>query len=605
MRTILQSGLPILLTTMSCGLGYAQPAFTEVNAGFVGEGLSSVAWGDYDNDGYLDVAIMGRYPPRTTIYHNDRDGTFTGISPGLAGLAAGGLAWGDYDNDGYLDLAVSGYSSGTFQARIYHNDRSGRFSDIGANLVGADVGTVAWGDYDNDGYLDLLIVGSDDGAHALTVLYHNRGDGSFTNSGVNLPPVCLGSAAWGDYDNDGWVDLALAGATNTGGGPVIGGIYRNNRNGTFTDIRAGLPAAYYASLAWGDHDNDGRMDLLLAGAGPPLIVRPFAQVYQNAGAFTGVSTNLPGIFDCSVVWGDFDNDGRLDLALSGARDPSETNLITRIYRNDGSGNFTDIGAGMVGLRAGSIACADYDNDGALDLLVTGIPLSGPDISRLYHNESTVKNTPPTAPPGLNAAVNGAQMTLNWEAATDAQTPAPGLTYNVRVGTTPGGCDVVSPQSAPNGFRRVPQMGNAGPCLFKYVMNLKAGNYYWSVQSVDTAYAGSPFASEQRFTVPPAFRSIAVQPGDLIQLEFVGLPVTKYSLQSSTNLLSWTGVTNFTTRADGLFIYTAPQVRGSPAEFFQAVGGADLVRPAVVPDGSTGMRTPLGDSSGSSSVSHTR
>jgi hypothetical protein len=227
-----------------------------------------------------------------------------------------------------------------------------------------------------------------------------------------------------------------------------------------------------------------------------------------------------------------------------------------------------------------LACADYDNDGDLDLLVTGALSSPQAITRLYRNESVVKNTRPSAPNGLTAALSGQKVTLNWLAASDAETPTPGLTYNVRVGTTPGGCDIVSPQSAPNGYRRVPQMGNAGHCLFKLLMNLKAGNYYWSVQAIDTAYAGSPFVTEQKFTVPPAFRSIAVQPGDRIQLEFVGLPATKYSLQSSTNLPSWTGVTNFTTGADGLFIYTAPQVRGSPAEFFQAEAAAGLGRAAA-------------------------
>jgi hypothetical protein len=89
--------------------------------------------------------------------------------------------------------------------------------------------------------------------------------------------------------------------------------------------------------------------------------------------------------------------------------------------------------------------------------------------------------------------------------------------------------------------------------------------------VDTGFAGSPFASEQRFTVPPAFRSIEVQPGDKVRLEFVGLPATAYSLESSTNMPSWTGVTNFVTAADGLFTFTVNEVSRSRARFFRAVG----------------------------------
>ena len=110
--------------------------------------------------------------------------------------------------------------------------------------------------------------------------------------------------------------------------------------------------------------------------------------------------------------------------------------------------------------------------------------------------------------------------------------------------------------------------------------------------MDTGFAGSPFASEQRFTVPPAFRSIEVQPGDKVRLEFVGLPATAYSLESSTNMPSWTGVTNFVTAADGLFTFTVSQASASTARFYRAAGtGASLKTGGLSPALAGGLRQP--------------
>ena len=111
------------------------------------------------------------------------------------------------------------------------------------------------------------------------------------------------------------------------------------------------------------------------------------------------------------------------------------------------------------------------------------------------------NTPPEAPSGLQATPQGNSVTLQWEAAQDAQTPAPGLSYNLRVGTMPGGVNVVSPMSLPEtGRRMLVGHGNAGPNLQWSIKDLSPGTYYWSVQAIDTSYKGSPFAEEGTFVI---------------------------------------------------------------------------------------------------------
>ena len=183
--------------------------------------------------------------------------------------------------------------------------------------------------------------------------------------------------AWGDYDNDGDLDILLTGYP--GSLPAFAAIYRND-GGSFTDIEAGLQGVYFSSVAWGDYDNDGDLDILMAGS----ISAPerFSAIYRNdGGTFTDIDAGLAAVSDSSVAWGDYDNDGDLDALLTGY---TGSTAIARVYRNDG-GSFTDIGANLTGVSNGSVAWGDYDNDGDLDLLLTGGATAG-EFAKIYRNE---------------------------------------------------------------------------------------------------------------------------------------------------------------------------------------------------------------------------
>ena len=306
------------------------------------------------------------------------------------------------------------------------------------------------------------------------------------NAGLTGVVVC--SLAWGDYDNDGDLDLALAGETDFGSMPVSK-IYRNDA-GAFTDINAGLTAVNWCSLAWGDYDSDGDLDLALAGSGVSIIYR------NDGGAFVDIGAGLTGVKWSSLAWGDYDNDGDLDLAVAGY---TGTVRLSLIYRNDG-GTFTDINAGLTGVGDCSLAWGDYDNDGDLDLALAGWAGSIR-VSKIYRNNGSIFNAAPTAPTGLSATNGSSDVTFSWTAATDPQTPTSGLYYNLRVGTTPGGNEITAGMAdSASGYRRIPAIGNAQQSTSWTLKGLPGGTNYWSVQAIDTAWAGSMWTTENSFSV---------------------------------------------------------------------------------------------------------
>jgi hypothetical protein len=197
-----------------------------------------------------------------------------------------------------------------------------------------------------------------------------------------------------------------------------------------------------------------------------------------------------------VAWGDYDNDGRLDFLLTGTTNDDASGAISQLWRNTGSG-FVNVHPGLPGVYDSAVAWGDYDNDGRLDFVLCGNAATGA-IAQVFRNYTAISNTPPSAPSGLSATVSNAVVTLVWNASADNQTPSSGLSYNIRIGTTPGGSDVFGPMAGANGFRRLPQSGNAQSRLFARFDCEIGKPYYWSVQAIDSAFAGSSFSAESNF-----------------------------------------------------------------------------------------------------------
>jgi hypothetical protein len=224
---------------------------------------------------------------------------------------------------------------------------------------------------------------------------------------------------------------------------------------------------------------------------------------------------------------DYDNDGDLDILISGN---TGSEKITKIYDNTG-GNFsenTDIS--LENSFYGHSIFGDYDNDGDLDIIHTGKDRSNVTFTKVYRNNTNTSNAPPSAPTGLNTVVVGQEIQLSWNAASDAETiTSSGLNYNLSIGSSPGTSDIVAPMALPfsNGYRQIVSKGFVQG-LTSTISIDQAGTYYWSVQAIDTAFAGSAFSTEYSFTVT----DIAPTPGNNGIIAFDPLSL------ESTNTIHW-------------------------------------------------------------------
>ena len=341
-------------------LGYDVPGLTQ----------SAMAWADYDRDGDPDLAVSGLNANArfSRLYRNDGD-CLVEQPRWLANVADGALAWGDYDRDGAPDLLLAGddgVTSDSCLIRLYHN-AGGRFEVAASGLPGLRACAAQWGDYDRDGWPDLALAGLTATRQVIARIYHND-HGKLADIGAKLAGCCQGRVAWGDCDGDGDLDLAVAGAAAPYGPTMLTKVYRNDA-GTFTEIPGSLPGA--SQIEWIDYDGDGRLELsLLTDAvklyrvsnGQFIHLRDFAGLYQSP------NSQPQGRF----AWGHWNWDGRPDLMLTGFVSADSYPFIREggaIYLS-GRTDFTRIEPPF-SLRDGDLAWVDINNDNRPELAGLG------------------------------------------------------------------------------------------------------------------------------------------------------------------------------------------------------------------------------------------
>ncbi|MEN8171949.1 MAG: CRTAC1 family protein [Chloroflexota bacterium] len=360
------------------------------------------AWGDYDNDGWVDLYVTDSEGPNT-LYRNNQNGTFS-VSPlsgllALSGAKSRGAIFVDYDNDGWKDLYVTNRGPNILFRNLggTHFEDLSDFAGVADSLDGK---TSSWGDYDQDGYLDLYVANWScypdcgrptygDADH----LYRNLGNGTFEDVSALLGAQTVGAgfvASFTDFDNDGDLDIYLVNDQFIN--PLGNILWRNDGPGCdgwcFTEIseQAGVDRRVMGmGLSTADYDNDGDMDWYFSNAGPMTL-------YQNQGdgSFENVAAQAGVEIPTRVGWGsiflDYDHDGWSDLYLAIAMATNTKDIpANALFHNQGDGTFERVtcntGAADTGGTIG-VASADYDRDGWVDFVI-GNHVEG---YRLYRNQ---------------------------------------------------------------------------------------------------------------------------------------------------------------------------------------------------------------------------
>lgn len=461
------------------------------------------SWGDYDSDGWADLFANNHFQDDPNVYHNNADGTFTDVYTSSNIFVKSdnicdphGSSWGDYDNDGDLDFYIN---TGRFKINpFYVNQGDGTFVEqsVGAGIedLPGRGRTANWIDYDHDGNLDLF-KGNEILAEGPDKLYQNNRDGTFSDvsdvSGLNDTSSTWGNV-WGDYDDDGDMDVVL-----TGGGGIK--LYRNNGDGTFTEVTSEVGLVRWEAKSWGadfgDYDNDGDLDLYVAranystfdhtaisdstityficttsdvdgfdfqsstsevtfdtlGAGgrPPYL----SQVYIGAtkwnpaatpftlGADTehyGEPSYTPGSSIGVFIWQDApggtwyfrvsnmrETQGQLrtdgiftNFANAGLEPYNPSEKPNRLYKNRGDGTFEEVGA-AAGVNSAKHSrtgtWGDYNCDGLLDLYVvnSGDVEIGNEANHLYRNNGNGTFTDVAEEAGVQAITPGLGDCAAW------------------------------------------------------------------------------------------------------------------------------------------------------------------------------------------------
>lgn len=527
-----------LLCTMGLHAQIEFPTFTDITpAGTPQIFRGNAVWGDYNNDGLMDIVAVGRdvsggWAPKAFLLKNNGSGGFDRIDDfGIPSdrVYNAVVAWIDYNNDGNMDLLYMGTAGGNEDSdktenvffQLYEN--MGKANGYAFRMVDKDTGlkglyieqenqyggVVVVGDYNNDGYADVLATGQREGVRYVNLYKNNNGDGTFTLQeniveGSSFEAMSGGGVLFADLNNDGYLDIVSNGWSDDAW-DGYSALYLNKKDGTFKNTHwtnnistAGQTKA--GQVFAGDFNNDGYLDIVIPGERYDGGYWPrSANFYyyesdnQNSIKYKEVSPDAIGVDKMKKSGGDvidLNADGRLDIIMSGESD----NNRTTIYMDKGDGTYELRHDLITAARAGAVvSMADYNNDGYADAVVMGYNNNtGSTFAVWKNNGNLTKNTPPKEPKNLKSTYSNGKMTFTWDAGSDNETPTGALRYNLFIKKANGEVYMVIPADIETGYLKVADHTTAINTT-SYTLNIPNDDYVWGVQTIDQGKMSSKFA----------------------------------------------------------------------------------------------------------------
>lgn len=486
-----------------------------------GPGQYSPEAGNHDHIKYADWSIWNEM---AVLAKNDGNGKFTLVQEyemDIAHTIWTNAVFFDYDNDGNLDLLVVGkggdwrVSSSEKFACLYKN--KGKNEDYSFEEVlntgirqycdELYLNTISAGDYDRDGFNDIVIMCHDGNNGSIDLYKNNFGNGTFTIQPNTIQhQVSSGSVMFGDINQDGWLDIFFTGEQNN---TPVTGVYENLHNGTFKDVSStfNILAGLQSQSTLADIDGNGTLDVFTSGKSG---WRSLSSVYYNrVNDYTKEQefilqshqqSGLLPVTDANVLIVDLNNDGLNDMIINGTSNDVRKN---RIYYQKADNTFSlDSNYPLISVHDGGMNLGDINGDGNMDLIIGGYKsdTSSPDMYnspvRIYQNHPAASNRQPSAPSSIEAVYENNQLTIRWGKAFDEISPESALRYNLFVrNDDTKQIWMLIPADITTGQLKTGtdlQISLSSQVNEYSITSLAPGNYTIGVQALDQSYAGSLF-----------------------------------------------------------------------------------------------------------------
>jgi photosystem II stability/assembly factor-like uncharacterized protein len=471
--------------------------------------LRYAGWADLDSDGDPDLLVkLGN----SIIWFENEEGSFDfeNFTSLIDGSFSDELLMTDPDKDNDADVLL--FSSEDLSVGLLQNN-GGVFSTHSIEAEGLYNADVALADLNNDGSEDMVLMGTEQPGTSLKTLIYQQEDDGYRSLSNLIVPTYNGELHVVDINRDGDLELVHCGVTVAGSDDPADYdfIINENIDGAFVEVYNYVPGLKYADIAFGDYDDDGYLDILYTGSHPRTGMPKTFLVRNIISGYRLADSSLVPVFNAAAEWFDYNNDGLMDIVMSGYNDTDDhaddpdANKFGGVYLNRG-GTF-ELTARIPTFVQPVIAVADVDGDGSQDIFLAGHNTTGDTLGILYRNVTPETHIPPEAPQSITPSVDGDEVDFTW-----ARKPLSTNSYNLRVGTSPGASDVVSPLSHADGTRIVFDYGNVHHASHYTLTGLDPGNtYYAAVQAIDMGKLASPWSVEVSFTTVGMEEAAVVRP----------------------------------------------------------------------------------------------